>query len=95
MIERLIQAVVTKVYPHLGHGYTKGAVVAMWTQTSQIDGSTMYRICREDGRCDRLLTLDQAQESLRTRRDNRNAIIRFSEGESKRIKEAHWFDLTR
>ena len=91
--DRIAQATVIKVFPHLGHGFIKGHVIAVWPQEG-VDG-TMWRAVRPDGLCDRLLTEEQAKESLRTCRRPDNTVIRWTELESKRIVNRHWMELTR
>jgi len=92
---RLIKAKVVNVQPNLGHGYHKGHVVAVWPDTGKYDDEQMWRVCRTDGCADRRLTTAQVKHSLESLKDENGSVILWSESESKKISEHHWFDMTR
>ena len=93
--DRLIKAKVINVQPHLGYGYHKGHIVAVWPDENPHNDEQMWRVCRTDGCADRRLTTQQVQHSLESLKDSHHSVIMWSESESKDIIERHWFDSTR
>lgn len=96
----MFKAIVVKALPHLAPGYTNGQYVACWRQTNtelpeDDERHTIWRVCRPDGRADRMLSTEQIRESLKACRDKNNEIIHYCDAEYTRIADAHWFDLTR
>jgi hypothetical protein len=80
---------------HLGFGYHKGETVAAWPDDNPYNDEPMWRVCRTDGCADRRLTIPQLRHSLEAVRTADSKVVYWSETESKRIAEHHWFDLTR